>query len=84
MAKMITKQKGATPILIALLLLLISTAVTLYVGKVTTNETRLRSDNSQRIESYNSAMTGFYQAVSWKCYLPNQAVQCDLFSLLGE
>jgi len=26
----------------------------------------------------------FYQAVSWKCYLPNQAVQCDLFSLLGE
>ena len=64
MAKMITKQKGATTILIALLLLLISTAVTLYVGKVTTNETRLRSDNSQRIESYNNAMTGFYQAVS--------------------
>jgi DNA polymerase elongation subunit (family B) len=26
----------------------------------------------------------FYNAVSWKCYLPNQAVQCDLFSLLGE
>lgn len=26
----------------------------------------------------------FYNAVNWKCYLPNQAVQCDLFSLLGE
>jgi len=26
----------------------------------------------------------FYTAVNWKCYLPNQAVQCDLFSLLGE
>lgn len=26
----------------------------------------------------------FYNAVTWKCYLPNQAVQCDLFSLLGE
>ena len=26
----------------------------------------------------------FYNAVRWKCYLPNQAVQCDLFSLLGE
>jgi DNA polymerase elongation subunit (family B) len=26
----------------------------------------------------------FYNAVNWKCYLPNQAVQCDLFSLLAE
>ena len=26
----------------------------------------------------------FYNAVNWKCYLPNQAVQCDLFSLLSE
>jgi len=26
----------------------------------------------------------FYNAVNWKCYLPGQAVQCDLFSLLSE
>ena len=25
----------------------------------------------------------FYNAVNWKCYLPNQAVQCDLFSILA-
>lgn len=26
----------------------------------------------------------FYNCVQWKCYLPNQAVKCDLFSLLAE
>jgi DNA polymerase elongation subunit (family B) len=26
----------------------------------------------------------YYNAVNWRCYMPNQAVQCDLFEMLGE
>ena len=59
------KQAGFTTILISLLLLLITTAVTITVSKYTVSETVLSADDARRIEAYDNAMQGFYVGVNF-------------------